>query len=109
MIAEFINMYGVTILYAVITAVFGWLGIQMKALAEKYINTKEKKAVAKTVVTAVNQLYYDLDGPAKLEKALEAASEMLAEKGIAVTELELRMLLESAVFAAKGEESHADA
>lgn len=101
MIAEFINTYGVTILYAVLTAVFGWIGIQLKALAEKYINTKEKQAVCKTVVAAVNQIYYDLDGPEKLQKAIESASEMLAAKGITVTELELRMLLEAAVNAAK--------
>ena len=75
---------------------------QLKALAEKYINTKEKQAVCKTVVAAVNQIYYDLDGPEKLQKAIESASEMLAAKGITVTELELRMLLEAAVNAAKG-------
>lgn len=103
MFIEFIDAYGVTILYAIITAVFGWLGVRVKALAERYINTKEMQAVCKTVVDAVNQLYYDMDGPAKLEKALEAASEMLAEKGIHVTELELRMLLEAAVYAGKGE------
>lgn len=101
MVAEFINTYGVTILYAVLTGVFGWIGIQLKRLAEKYINTKEKQAVCKTVVAAVNQIYYDLDGPAKLQKAIESASEMLAAKGITVTELELRMLLEAAVNAAK--------
>ncbi len=101
MVAEFINTYGVTILYAVLTGVFGWIGIQLKRLAEKYINTKEKQAVCKTVVAAVNQIYYDLDGPEKLQKAIESASEMLAAKGITVTELELRMLLEAAVNAAK--------
>ena len=93
MVAEFINTYGVTILYAVLTGVFGWIGLQIKRLAEKYINTKEKQAVCKTVVAAVNQLYYELDGPAKLQAA----------KGITVTDLELRMLLEAAVNAAKGE------
>ena len=102
MVAEFVNTYGVTILYAVLTGVFGWIGIQLKRLAEKYINTKEKQAVCKTVVAAVNQIYYDLDGPEKLQKAIESASEMLAAKGITVTELELRMLLEAAVNAAKG-------
>ena len=53
-------------------------------------------------MAAVNQIYYDLDGPAKLQKAIESASEMLAAKGITVTDLELRMLLEAAVNAAKG-------
>ena len=103
MVAEFINTYGVTILYAVLTGVFGWIGLQIKRLAEKYLHTQEKQAVCKPVVAAVNQLYYELDGPAKLQKAIVSASEMLAAKGITVTDLELRMLLEAAVNAAKGE------
>ena len=82
MVAEFINTYGVTILYAVLTGVFGWIGLQIKRLAEKYINTKEKQAVCKTVVAAVNQLYYELDGPAKLQKAIVSASETLPTKRI---------------------------
>ena len=38
-----------------------------------------------------------LVGEDKLDKALEAASEMLAQKGISFTELELRVLIEAAV------------
>lgn len=97
MFAEFINQYGAVILYAIVTAIGGYLGIIAKKLITKYINDKTKQAVARTVVQAVQQLYKDLDGETKLREALAAASEMLAEKGIAVTELELRMLIEAAV------------
>lgn len=97
MFAEFISDYGTTILYAILTAIGGWLGLWVKNLCTKYINDKTKKSVAKTVVQAVEQLYNDLDGEAKLAKALEGASEMLAEKGISISDLELRMLLEAAV------------
>ena len=88
----FISEYGTTILYAVFTAIAGYLGIVVK-----YVNDKTKQAVAKTVVQAVEQIYKDLHGEEKLNKALESASEMLAEKGIAITDLELRMLIEAAV------------
>ena len=54
-------------------------------------------AVAKTAVQFVEQVYKDLHGEDKLNTALEAASDMLAEKGITVSELEMRVLLESAV------------
>lgn len=97
MFAEFINDYGTTILYAILTAIGGWLGLWVKDLYTKYINDKTKQSVAKTVVQAVEQLYSDLDGEEKLQKALESASEMLAEKSIAISDLELRMLLEAAV------------
>ena len=97
MLAEFINQYGTTIMYAVLVAVAGYFGTMAKTLYTKYINDKTKQTVAKTVVRGVEQIYRDLHGDEKLGKALEAASEMLAEKGIAVSDLELRMLIESAV------------
>lgn len=93
----FISEYGTTILYAVLTALAGYIGIFAKKLYTKYVNDKTKQAVAKTVVQAVEQIYKDLHGEEKLNKALEAASEMLAEKGITITDLEMRMLIEAAL------------
>ena len=96
-IKNLISEYGTTILYAILTAIGGYLGIWAKKLYTKYVNDKTKQAVAKTVVQAVEQLYKDLRGEEKLEKALEAAADMLAERGITVTDLELRILIEAAV------------
>lgn len=93
----FISEYGTAIAYMIITGVFAYLGVKAKALADKYLNDKTKRDVAKTVVKAVEQVYKDLHGDEKLTKALESASEMLMEKGIVVTDLELRMLIEAAV------------
>lgn len=93
----FISEYGTQILYMVLVGIFGYLGVQAKVLADKYINTQVKKEVARTVVQAVEQLYKNLHGEEKLNKALESASVMLAEKGITVSELEMRMLIEAAV------------
>lgn len=93
----FISEYGTTILYAILTALAGYIGIVAKRLYTKYVNDKTKQAVAKTVVQAVEQIYTDLHGEEKLNKALEAASEMLAEKGITITDLEMRMLIEAAL------------
>ena len=97
MFLDFINEYGTTILYAILTAIGGYLGIVVKNLYTKYVNDKTKEAVAKTVVQAVEQIYKDLHGTEKLNKAIYSAAEMLEQKGIAVTELELRMLIEAAV------------
>lgn len=97
MFAEFINQYGLEILYAIITGVVGYIGIVVKNLCTKYINDKTKQAVAKTAVQFVEQVYKDIHGEEKLNKALAAASEMLGEKGITVSELELRALIEAAV------------
>ena len=96
-VKTFLSEYGTTLLYTIIAGVFAYLGTQAKILVDKYLNDKTKKDVAKTVVRAVEQVYKDLHGDEKLTKALESASEMLAEKGITVTELEMRMLIEAAV------------
>jgi intergrase/recombinase len=98
LMVEFISQYGVTILYTVITAIAGYIGIFIKGLVEKYINDSTKRAVAKTCVEAIEQIYKNLHGEDKLNKCLEAMSEMLMEKGITVTSLEMRMLIEAAVL-----------
>lgn len=97
MFEQFIAEYGVTILYTVITAVAGYIGIAIKNIYQKYVDDKTKEKVVKTVVKAVKQLYSDLNGEEKLAKAIENIMQMLNEKGILVTELEIRMLIEAAV------------
>jgi hypothetical protein len=97
MFVEFINQYGLEIMYAIITAIAGYVGIVIKNLFAKYIDDKTKRAVAKTAVQFVEQVYKELHGEDKLNTALSAASEMLAEKNIHVSELEMRVLIEAAV------------
>lgn len=94
---NFLAEYGTTILYTVITAIAGYLGLVFKNLYQKYINDQTKKDVVNTCVKAVEQIYKDLHGPEKLEKAIESASLMLAEKGIVVSDIELHLLIESAL------------
>ena len=84
-------------MYVIITGIDGYLGIVINTLCTKYINDKTKEAVAKTAVQFVEQVYKDLHGEDKLNVAFSAASDMLAEKGIKVSELEMRALLEAAV------------
>lgn len=95
--SQFINEYGTTILYTILTALAGYIGIWVKSLYTKYINDKTKQDVVKTCVSAVEQLYKDLHGEEKYNKVVESVSEMLMEKGITITDLELKMLIEAAV------------
>lgn len=106
---QFVNEYGTTILYTVLTAVFGYLGIVAKKYFDKWFETKEKKEIAVEVVKFTEQVYKTLRGEEKLNKAMEAMSQMLAEKGVYITELEMRVLIEAAIaefnkaFETKGE------
>ena len=94
---EIFVTYGLPVIVAALTAFAGFIGAQVKKLYEKYINDKTKEAVVRTCVKAAEQLYHDLGGPEKLKKAQEGAVEMLNEKGIPISELELNLLIESVV------------
>lgn len=94
---QFFAEYGVTLIYTVVTAVFGYLGITAKKLIGNYFADKEKKDIADTVVKFVEQVYKNLHGEEKLMKALESASTMLKERGVEYSELEMRMLIEASV------------
>lgn len=96
-VERFISEYGTTILYTAITAILGYIGIVFKRIFQKYTTEKVKQDVAKTVVQAIEQIYRDLHGEEKLSKAMESMSEMLTEKEIHITEIEMRMLIEAAV------------
>lgn len=95
--AEFMSEYGTTLIYALVTAIAGAIGMIIKNIFQKFINDKTKKSVVETCVKAVEQLYKDLCGDEKYNKVVVSASEMLAEKGINITSLELKMLIEAAV------------
>ena len=97
MFEQFIDAYGMELLYAVVIAIAGYVGTAIKNIYKKHVDDKTKESVVRTVVKAVKQLYSDLNGEEKLQKAIENISEMLAEKQIIVSELEIRMLIEAAV------------
>lgn len=96
-IGEIFATYALPIIAAAVTALAGFLGAQLKGLYQKYINDKTKESVVRTCVKAVEQLYHNLSGPEKLEKAKDGVVEMLNEKGIPITELEMNLLIEAVV------------
>ncbi len=97
MIKEFISEYGFTILLTLITSLTGYIGLWIKKIYSKHVNDKTKREVVQTCVKAVEQLYKDLHGEEKYNEVVRSASEMLAQKGISITELEIKMLIEAAV------------
>ncbi|MBE6719188.1 MAG: hypothetical protein E7571_00850 [Ruminococcaceae bacterium] len=96
-LSNFISEYGNTIIYAVLTAIAGFLASQVRVVYKKLAEDKTKKAVVETCVKAVEQLYQDLEGPEKFAKACENISSILSEKGIYISELEMHLLIEACV------------
>ena len=97
MIKEAISENLLEILIAIGGVVFTFLGTSSKKILKQWADTKEKRAVVKTVVMQTEQVWKKLHGSDKLHKAMETASDILREKGIPITELELIVLIEAAV------------
>lgn len=91
----------ITALSTIITALAGYIATSIKNAYTKKVNNETAKAVVDDVVKFVQQVYEDLDGPAKYKKALAEASSILQSKGIKITETEINMLIESAVYGIK--------
>ena len=96
-LTEFVSVYGLTIAYAALTALAGAAGVWVKRLVGRYRDDKTKREVAELCVQAVEQVYRELHGAEKFAKCAEAMAEMLAQRGVAVTELEIRVLCEAAL------------
>lgn len=86
------------ILATAITALFTYIGTALKKAYEEKINNETAKAVVTDAVKFVEQVYNDLSGKEKLEKATQQVSEILTSKGIKITPAEINMLIESAVY-----------
>ena len=89
------------ILATFLTGVFTYLGTKIKTTIETKTNNETAKQVVKDVVAFVQQVYKDLDGEDKLQKAISQASQILESKGIILTEAEINMLIESSVYGLK--------
>ena len=82
---------------AAIAALAGLVGTLFKKGYDKIVGHKIAEEVVKTCVQAVEQLYHDLDGPSKKDKAIEAVREMLEIKGITLAQIEIETMIEAAV------------
>ena len=94
---DILNSYLTQIILMLFLAFAAFLGTQAKNLYKKYVTTEIKQAVCRTVVRTVEQLYKDLHGQEKLQKAMGRASKILEEYGIHISEYELVSMIEAAV------------
>lgn len=81
----------------VLMVMAGIVGYQVKKLYNKYVDNQTKYDIVNSTVEYVEQVYKDIHGEEKLQKALDRASELLTNAGITVTTTELETLIEAAV------------
>lgn len=86
---------------SVIAVLLGVLATKIKTTYNDKIQDETVRTIIKSVVEWAQQVYKDCDGPEKLQKALDKASAILNEKGITISDEELNMLIESAVYGLK--------
>lgn len=89
--SDFISNYGSEILLAILS----FIGITFKTSYEKFIKEKTKKMVVEDSVRFVEQKFKNLSSKKKFEKAKEYSLELLTDKGITISDLELEILIES--------------
>lgn len=94
---ELIQSNILEIIGTILTGLVAYIATRVKNKYEQYINTETKQKIVKTVVNAIEQLYKDLGGTKKLEKAKENIIALLNEKGLNITDLELDMMIEEVV------------
>lgn len=92
-----IATYGNPLIGLLLALVFGALGVIAKRLFTKHIDTPVKQAVARTAAAFVEQIWKDIHGPEKLQKALETAEVLLKKKGVDFDAEEMKILIEAAV------------
>lgn len=83
----------ISIAVTLISALAGWLGLKVKA----FLDTQEKRDIVEATVMYVEQVGKTLGGDEKLALAKERALEWINTKGFKVSEIELEILIESAV------------
>lgn len=94
---DFMNQYGVSMIHSIAIAIISYVSFEVKRIYKKYINDNTKKDVVKMVCQAVNQVYPNLSGKEKLDQTMINSKEILLEKGISISDLELRMYIESSI------------
>jgi hypothetical protein len=81
----------------IIITLLGVLGVFLGKIAHKYLNTNTKIKIADVVVHATEQLYKDLNGKDKFDKAVSMFVDELGKKGLKLDPDHVKLFIESAV------------
>lgn len=97
MLEYIILCYGDILLRAVALAIAGTLGIVLGKIYKTHVNDDTKRAIARAAVACVQQVWYALDGPGKMQMALELMEAELKKKKIPFDADEMWILAEATI------------
>ncbi len=98
-VKEFFSSYGSSLLnsiYICLMACCSYIGLKIKTSVEKYEKDRIKKRIVEDSVKYVEQVYAKLSSKEKYKRAEENILILFKENNIVVTNLELKVLIESA-------------
>ena len=90
-----INGVLIPLLSTVLLGVAGWLGVKLKQRMDQKEENQTKLEIVSICVSAVEQIYKNLHGDAKLQECIKMVTDMLGTRGIEVSDTEIRILIES--------------
>lgn len=82
---------------AAIFAVITWIASKIRVRLDAFLNTREKREIARIVVRSIEQTVIQLHGADKLAQALIYFQELAEERGITCGETEAKLLIEAEV------------
>lgn len=97
MLNELINQIYNNLLQTILVLVFSYVGLAIKSLNKKYVNSETKSIIVRDCVKCVEQIYTDLHGDDKKAECENKIVQLLYEKGITITQTELDVMIEAAV------------
>ena len=100
MLEEIMNTYLLPMLATIITGLASYVGLKIKSMYEKYVDTQTKKEIVNHTVKYVEQICKttNVTSQEKFELAKTKTLEWLNNKGIPISDTELEILIESAVI-----------
>lgn len=90
---------------AAIFAVITWIASRIRVRLDAFLNTKEKREIARIVVRSIEQTVQNLHGQEKLAQALLYFQSLAEERGINISETEAKLLIEAEVNTMNNEQA----
>ena len=101
LLIDFTKDYGIEIIHSIIMGVFSYIALDIKKIYKNHIQDKIKKEVVDKVCIYVDEIYPNLDSEDKLKMVISSSKEILKEKKIVVSDLELKVLLHNSIYIIK--------
>ena len=95
---DFTKEYGLDIVHTIVMGIFSYIAWDIKKVHKKNVQDKTKKEVVKMVCNYVNEIYPNSSISEKLNEASSGTMEILKEKGIVISDLELKVLLHNSIY-----------